>query len=339
MSSILVLAPASLFLVLLIPFALRFVLPLAADSCTKRGAWRASRALGRVATWVFGTAVGDILGFQWEISALREAGRLADAAELARARITERDFHPWNRNVAIDILISAGAYEAALRAEPATYMPTDPRVAQALVLIQINLAEAEYNLGRWNEAEARLRSLDLACWYFPITRAGLLQQRAWIAAHRDRAPIALRLCASIEPHWLPPDYRSEYHFTRVAALLAAGRINEAQDALVKGERLARRQSTKRNALFLRARIAASRDDWTAAESACRAAVEQRTLWRASDETLSPILHSDWSQSAIPRVRRRRSPRASWRPPPLREIGRSARKGTADSRSTDLASLR
>ena len=150
-------------------------------------------------------------------------------------------------------------------------MPSRAVDAIGLALIQINLAEAEYNLGRWDEAEARLRPRDLGCWRFPIARAGLLQQRAWIAAHRGRAAEALELCASMNPRWLPPIFRAEYHFTRAAALLAVGRIDEAAAAVSQAEALAKRLSSKRNALFMGARVAAARGDWVSAERLCREA--------------------------------------------------------------------
>lgn len=259
----------------LVALLLRFALLAAASLCTKHGAWRLSRALGRTARFVFGSAIGESLAFDWEMSALRQAGKVDEAADLARKRVAEKGLPAWSRNVAIDLLISAGAYSAALGAEPSPSMPTNARDALALALIQINLAEAEYNLGRWDEAEARLRPLDLACWCYPIARTGLLQQRAWIAAHRGRGVEALELCASADPRGLPSRYRAEYHFTRAGALLAAGRVDDAETALDRGAKLARRISSKRNVLFLRARLAGTRGDWDSAERLCREAVQHR----------------------------------------------------------------
>jgi len=220
-----------------------------------------------------GSRLGPGLAFQAEVSALREEGQLAEAAALAGRRLAEPDFPAWSRNVAIDILISAGAYHAALAGEPPRQLPQDAHEALGLTLVQINLAEAEYNLGRWEAAEARLRPLDLAAWPFPICRAGLLQQRAWIAAHRSRAAEALELCAMIKAVWLPPIYRAELQFTHAAALLAAARIDDAEEALAEADRAARRLATRRNALFLRARAAAARGDWPRAERLCREAAE------------------------------------------------------------------
>ncbi len=266
---------------LMLPVAL----PVAASLCTRHGAWRWSRALGRIARYVFGSTMGEGLAFHWEVTALREAGKIAEAADLARTRVAERNLPPLSRNLAIDVLISAGAYAAALRAEPPPTMPGNARDALALTLIQINLAEAEYNVGRWDAAEARLRPLDLACWCYPIARAGLLQQRAWMAAHRGRASEALDLCASEDPQWLPRRYRAEYYFTRVAALHAAGRLDDAEAALDRGVKLARRISSKRNALFLRARLAATRGDWNSAERLCCEAVQHRFRGQGGDGIL------------------------------------------------------
>jgi tetratricopeptide (TPR) repeat protein len=262
----------SSLVVLVLTLSLMFLaFALTASLAFGRGAWRLYRALGRLAPYVLGSDYGGTLAFESEAFALREEGKIAEAAALVKTRLLEPGVAAWNRNTAIDVLISAGAYEAALGAEPPPSIPRNAREALSLVLIQINLAEADYNLGRWDTAEARLRPLDLACWLFPITRAGLLVQRAWIAAHRGRAAEALDLCASVTPRWLPLAYQAEYHFTRAAALLAAGRNDDAEVAVKDGERVARRQSSRRNALYLRARVAAADGDWDRAERLCREA--------------------------------------------------------------------
>jgi tetratricopeptide (TPR) repeat protein len=260
------------FVFLIIGIALvPWALALAASISIRHGAWRLARLLGRAAPYFLGSTHGNNLALLCEGFALREEGRVTEAAALAKKRLAEKDMPPWSRNTAIDILISAGAYEAALNAEPTPTRRAKAYDALGLALIQINLAEAEYNLGRWDAAEARLRPLDRACRRFPIARAGLMQQRAWIAAHRGRAAEALEFCASMKARWLPPIYRAEYHFTRVAALLAAGRVDDAEAVLNLAEGLAKRLSTKRNALFMRARVAAARGEWASAERLCREA--------------------------------------------------------------------
>jgi tetratricopeptide (TPR) repeat protein len=256
-----------LLALLLLPLALLLALYVSLT----QGAWRLSRLLGHAAPFLLGPRHGRDVAFQCAAFALRETGRIDEAVALVTAQLGDEDLSAWSRNVAIDVLISAGAYEAALRAEARPDGPASSREELGLAMGQINLAEAEYNLGRWEAAEARLRPLDRACRRHPMTRAGLLQQRAWIAAHRGRADEALALVGSIKPRWLPPTYRAELHFTRAVALLAAGRLDEAEQAVIEGERRARRRSSRRNGLFLRARVAAARGDWAGAERLCREA--------------------------------------------------------------------
>jgi tetratricopeptide (TPR) repeat protein len=211
--------------------------------------------------------------FLAKVVALRETGRLPEAAALAHACVADDTMPIASRNLAIDVLVSAGEYQAALAAEPPPIEKPTRLAACGLALIQINLAEAEYNLGRWDMAEARLTRAQAACRRFAVTRAGLLQQRAWIAAHRGRGVEALELCASVAPRALPRVYQAELHFTMAAALIAAGRLDEAEDALARAERVAIRLSSCRNLLVLKARIAAARDDWERAEELCREATQ------------------------------------------------------------------
>jgi hypothetical protein len=160
-----------------------------------RRIWFVARSFSWPVRMLFGSVFGGSLVFQSLAFALRDAGKVEAARAMALARIAEPDVPSWSRNAAIDLLISAGAYEAALRAEPQPYTPANSSDALGLTLIQVNLAEAEYNLGRWDAAEERLRPLDPACGAFDIARAGLLQQRAWISAQRGRGDEALDLCA------------------------------------------------------------------------------------------------------------------------------------------------
>jgi tetratricopeptide (TPR) repeat protein len=253
------------------PLLAGVALALAIGFTSDRCHWRTAHALARAAPFFFGPELGGSMVFQAQAARLREEGRLSEAAALARACLADPKAPSWSRNVAIDVLISAGEYQAALGAELPARAPKNAPDASGLVLIQINLAEAEYNLGRWDAAEARLGPLDAAARRFPISRAGLLQQRAWIAAHRGRAAEALELCGRVKPRWLPAAYRAEYHFTRAAALLAAGQTDRAESALADAEALVKRASSRRNAFVLRARVAAARGDLAAVERLCREA--------------------------------------------------------------------
>src|SRR3954465_5498192 len=161
---------------------------------------------------------------------------------------------PSALNQAVDRLIAAGSYLGAL-ALPGRFVAEERDTACEL-LVQINLAEAEYNLGRWSEAWERLRGLDPLTAAFPIARAGLAQQRAWIAAHTGRADEALHHWQRAELRDLPRHYHAEHFFTGAVARIAAGRHEGARGCALAGAAAAIRRSSKRNALFIRARVSA-----------------------------------------------------------------------------------
>jgi len=176
----------------------------------------------------------------------------------------------WALNQAVDGLVARGCYLEAL-ALPERFVRRGSRDSASELLVQINLAEAEYNLGRWGAAWERLRGLDPLAAAFPIARAGLEQQRAWIAAHTGKREEALHRWARAEPHDLPRRYHAEHFFTGAVALIGVGRFDAALRCALAGAEAAIRPSSKRNALFIRARVAAAMDDRVEAESLCRAA--------------------------------------------------------------------
>jgi tetratricopeptide (TPR) repeat protein len=191
--------------------------------------------------------------------------------------MTPNTGRPWVLNRAVDGLVTAGRYAEAL-ALPDRFVSQGSRDSASELLVQINLAEAEYNLGRWSAAWERLRGLDpLAC-AFPIARAGLAQQRAWIAAHTGRPDEAVRHWQRVALRDLPRTYHAEHYFTGAVALIAAGRLDRARECSLIGAGAAIRPSSKRNALFIRARVAAAADDWIRAEALCRTAAAHP--WRA-----------------------------------------------------------
>jgi hypothetical protein len=65
----------------LLPFVLAVTLSLS----LKHGAWRLLRALGPAAPYLFGSAHGDNVAFNCRVFALREEGKIAEAAALAKA--------------------------------------------------------------------------------------------------------------------------------------------------------------------------------------------------------------------------------------------------------------
>jgi len=186
-------------------------------------------------------------------------------------------------NSAIDGLVARGDYHGALALRRG-FVARDLDTASAL-LVEINLAEAEYNLGRWSEAWERLRGLDPLAAAFPIARAGLSQQRAWIAAHTGRGGEALH-------HWyrarlpdLPRHYHAEHFFTGAVAQIAAGAFDEADRCARAGARVAIRLSSRRNALAIRGRVFAAMGDWPEAERLFRAAAEHQHRFQGGDALL------------------------------------------------------
>jgi len=177
---------------------------------------------------------------------------------------------PWVLNTAVDALIAAGCYEEALGL-PFRFVVRGSRDTAHELLVEINLAEAEYNLGHWDDAWDRLRDLDPLAAAFPIARAGLAQQRAWIAAHTGRPEEALHFWRRADIGDLPRHYHAEHFFTGAVACIAAARLDCARRCALDGATAAIRRSSKRNALFIRARVAAAMDEPARAESLCREA--------------------------------------------------------------------
>lgn len=249
------------------------------------GWWRTARALGVLLVLTGVRKLGRAIAFGSEVSARVHAGDVAGAKTSIEKRLASPSASHTDRNAAINALICAGAYRAALRLEPAIAIAQTAVEAMNLILIQLNLAEADYNLGRWDAAETRLHDLDLACGAFDVTRAGLLQQRAWIAAHGGHGQQALALCDRVNVNWLPTEFHAEYHFTRAVALIAAGDLSRAEKAAYAGDAAARRLSSKRNALFIFARVARARGDWAAVERNCRDAANHRFRTQGGDGLL------------------------------------------------------
>jgi tetratricopeptide (TPR) repeat protein len=177
---------------------------------------------------------------------------------------------PEALNSCVDGLIAAGQYLEALELA-GHFGDYDQRDTCAEVLVQINLAEAEYNLGHWSVAWERLRGLDVLAAAFPIARAGLSQQRSWIAAHTGKAEAALHHWRRAALRDLPPNYYAEHFFTGAVALLGVGRIDAARECAIAGSGAAMRPSSKRNSLFIRARVAAAMGELLRAEELCRTA--------------------------------------------------------------------
>lgn len=231
----------------------------------------------------------------WSIRAyaLRMVNRIDEAeretlAVLENARTTEL---PWNSyNTLVDTLTCAGRYEEALSVEG--LIPARHR-ADALEnkcgeygLIQINLAEAEVNLGRPEAALGRLAHLDEVVASLPVAASGLGMQRAWILGVLGRGDEALAAVERCNREALGTYYAAEYHFSRTFALLASeGRLDEAEAELARARELAVRPSSTRNALFVAARIADMRGDPDGAERLCVEAAGHPHRWQGGDGLL------------------------------------------------------
>lgn len=187
-------------------------------------------------------------------------------------------------NAAVDGRVSRGDYLGALELRRA-FVARDADTASAL-LVEINLAEAEYNLGRWSEAWDRLRGLDPLAAAFPIARAGLSQQRAWIAAHQERADEALHHWHRAELGDLPRQYHAEHYFTGAVAQIAWGDLAAAERCARAGARAAMRASSRRNALAICGRVAAAMQEWAEAERLFRAAALHPYRGQGGDSLLS-----------------------------------------------------
>jgi len=226
------------------------------------------RALG----WRWMAISQDLEG-AWE--ALIE-GKTALAVETSDRRldwIVEHtpDRCPWILvNSHVNILINAGLYREAL-AVPKRWSASARTAGRRArlsdyLLTQINLAEALYNLGRLGCAAKVLEEVraEPEARRFPLVRAGMRMQLAWLAVLRGDSAEASDLLVDYQPAELPKLFRSEYWYTRAAALRELGRMDEAREAIQQGFTMARRASSERNGIFLLASVAFRANDLAAA---------------------------------------------------------------------------
>jgi tetratricopeptide (TPR) repeat protein len=197
---------------------------------------------------------------QLTVHAHEALGRTASAVEGARRLVEEaRYLRSWRlANTSINTFINAGLYEEALEVERRWAHPETPEAQAPDMeegLVQLNLAEALYNLGDWEAASARLQVVERVAKTHPLLEHGLLMQRAWIQANTGRGAEALESLAKADHECLPRVYWSEVAFTHAAALLAVGRYTEAEREARVGLKRACRASSTRNAWFLLGRIA------------------------------------------------------------------------------------
>jgi tetratricopeptide (TPR) repeat protein len=213
----------------------------------------------------FAAALGSQERVQLALQTTRACneGRSEESVRLAGKLLDMEGRFSWAFvNCAINSMISAGLYREALRI-PTRWRTPERRQQRAFdpsgyLLVQINLVEALYNLGRLGCAMNVLDgiSADSARRGTRLVRAGLLVQRAWLEVLRGQPANALESVRLVKPRNLPRLYRAEVAFTLAAALRDLGRLDEAWEAAERGLTQSRRQSSKRNALFLLGSIAA-----------------------------------------------------------------------------------
>jgi len=207
-------------------------------------------------------------------------GRTALAVRRSRAilRALPKNASTWRFvNALVNCLINGGKYQEAIDA-PLRWSQSVRDGARAKepgdwALVEINMAEALYNLGRWDEALARLAKLDDMAAVQGLTKSGLLLQRAWILAHLGHGTAARNLADEARADDLPRAFHAELHFTRGAALASIGRQADAIEEVCRGQHYAMRASSERNALFLLGRLEMSRGRLESAEQHFRRGAE------------------------------------------------------------------
>lgn len=159
-------------------------------------------------------------------------------------------------NACVNAFINAGQYSRAIQLGAAYETASkDPNFGSQWGLLQTNLAEAEYNLGQWDEALARIeRVLAEPERCDPLATVGAHLQQTWVLAYLGRCAEARASFGRADEKSLPPIFRAEYHYTNASLALAEGESGKALEAAQAGLAVAKRASSKRNGFFLRARV-------------------------------------------------------------------------------------
>lgn len=190
-------------------------------------------------------------------------GRPVEAVEAACGLLELGGAFSWIWvNTAVNAMINAGLYREALgvpaRWSKAVRRRERRRDPAGYLLVQVNLAEALYNLGRFGCASKVLEGITGDCESrgTELVKSGLWMQKAWLAVLVGFPRTALQHLEKVNIRALPREFRAEPAFARAAALRDLGRSEEAGHEAERGLSLSRRESSKRNALFLLASVAA-----------------------------------------------------------------------------------
>ena len=255
----------------------------------KDGDVREARQMLRLVRWTRprGTTLRTLEILDIQLAELE--GDCARAVELSKAAVARaRESQDLSlANTVVNAFINGGAYREALELGEGWTAPPglNLRWLVAWRLMQVNLAEAEYNLGRWNEALARLASFDPDREPSPLIANSVRLQRAWILARMERAEEALGWVHELDPKAIPPLYWAELHFTRAAVRMAQGELQQAEYELEEAARNAKRASSRRNLLFLRARLLRMLRRAEEAVRLCEEAAGQRYRGQGGDGLL------------------------------------------------------
>ncbi|MFT3711189.1 MAG: tetratricopeptide repeat protein [Archangium sp.] len=125
-------------------------------------------------------------------------------------------------------------------------------------VLRLNEAEALACLGRLDEALSWAPA-DASRSGYSLLIAGLAAHRAWVLAELGRVDEARRELTAWAP-WAGAlaVYEAEWHLSSFAVELAAKNFDAAEAALVSAERIAQRESSKRNVHFSRGRLFCAR---------------------------------------------------------------------------------
>ncbi|HVJ17640.1 MAG TPA: tetratricopeptide repeat protein [Polyangiaceae bacterium] len=155
-------------------------------------------------------------------------------------------FPPEVLNKVVNTFITFGRYREALELTPPWNGGGDDRHK----VIQVNLVEAEYNLGLLSDARSRIDRLKQAPPEAQWLDAGLRLQEAWLLTLEGQEEAGLALAQGVDPEHLPDRFRAEVHFARGFALIELERFEQARTEIRQGLARSLRPSSVRNGHFL-----------------------------------------------------------------------------------------
>lgn len=192
-----------------------------------------------------------------------------------------------------------GLYKEAIAEVEGTPLLTEPPPDDPTWLLQVNLAEALSELGRFDEAK---RLLETPC-ESALIESGRRCTLAWILSHHGAQQEALGLLEDVDVESLGP-YQCEYWLTLAFAFLKASELERCESALREANTCAVRASSQRNVEFLRASLHQARGDTTAALTHFEAAARHRWRWQGGSGLLA------WGD-LLAQLGRHEAARAAW----------------------------